>query len=110
MTRAARTMQERIDAVGEAVERGLAHWSAIPAFFGLVLLGLLWWPGLEAVNLTLSILTVALLLLTVDRDRRDRSALHAKIDEVLRAVPEADDTHLARLEERAEDEIEATRS
>ena len=93
--------------IGDRIEQACAHWLALPVFTALFILGILI-IGVDPTNIVVSYMTIALLLLTVGRDRRDRLAMHTKLDDLERAVPTANGTK-ARLEERSEEEINANR-
>ena len=95
-----------VEGAGEGLERGLAHWSALPLITLAVFLGLL--GSVDVTNFVMSYVTLGLLVLTVSRDRRDRKALHAKLDDLEMAIPEAD-SGKARLEDQPEEMIEAVR-
>lgn len=93
--------------IGERIERACAHWLAVPVFT-LAFLASLVLIGVEPTNILISYQTIVLLLLTVGRDRRDRAAMHAKLDDLEIALPEAD-SGKAKLEEQPEEAIEAVR-
>ena len=100
--------EERADKIAEWVEHRLAHWAVMPLCTAAIVAGL-FWPGVDATNLAISILTVELLLLTLGRDRRDRKALHAKLDDLEIHLPQAD-SNKAHLEDKTEAEIETARA
>ena len=96
-----------IDALAETIDRALAKplialalFLAVAAYHALA--------GTDLGNIAISYLTFALLLLMAGANRRDRKALHAKLDELLCVIPEARD-ELERLEDKAEREIEQLR-
>lgn len=95
-----RDLAERIDRV-----------SASPIFFlgfnaGIVLLGIAW--SLDAANVFMSVVTADAVLLGGGSVRRERAALHAKLDAIIAALPGAPNA-LLRAEEREESEIERLR-
>lgn len=96
-----------MDYIADWIERLCSKPLALPVFLGLAGAG---WFGdmIEPSNYLISVFTVALLLVTTGRDRRDRMAVQAKLDDLERQLPEAS-TENVRLEERTEEEIEARR-
>jgi low affinity Fe/Cu permease len=85
-----------------------SHWAFIVAAF-LVILGLLT-TDIEETNLGISIVTLLMVFVLQNTQNRDSAALHLKLDEVVRAEPEARD-EIRGVESRSEREIrELTRS
>lgn len=96
-----------MDKIGDWIERLCSKPLALPAFLALAAYG--WWGDvIEPANYLISVFTVALLLVTMGRDRRDRMAVQAKLDDLERQIPEAT-TENAGLEELPEEEIERRR-
>lgn len=91
---------------GDTIERWCAHplafWLFTVAFFIGVRM------NVDVANIAISYFTAALLLLTLGGQRRSDKASHVKLDDLVRAVEQADSTN-ARLEDRSEAEIEAKR-
>ena len=79
------------------------HWAFLIAA-GLVAasLGIF---GIEVTNIAISIATLLIVMLLQNTQNRDSAASHLKLDEMVRAEPEARDD-LRRAEERPHDEIE----
>lgn len=96
-----------MDKLGDWIERLCSKPLALPVFLGLAAAG---WFGdwIEPSNYLISVFTVALLLVTMGRDRRDRLAVQTKLDDLERSLPEAS-TENVRLEDQPEEEIEARR-
>jgi low affinity Fe/Cu permease len=65
--------------------------------------------NVDVANYGLSVYTAGLLVFTLASSRRDRKAIHAKLDDLECAVDSARSEN-ARLEERTEEEIEQARS
>jgi len=83
--------QQGVDGVFSAFASSVAkwtgsHWAFVVAAF-LVIVGLLT-TDVESTNLAISIVT---LLVLQNTQNRDSAALHLKLDEVVRAEPEARD-------------------
>ena len=66
-----------------------SHWAFIVAAV-LVVVGLLT-TDVEETNLAISIVTLLMVLVLQNTQNRDSAALHLKLDEVVRAEPEARD-------------------
>ena len=62
--------------------------------------------NVDVANYVISVVTAALLFLTIGASRRDRLAVHVKLDDLERAVEEASDD-LAGIEDATEAEIKA---
>ena len=94
------TLADRLD---RALARPTIAWGimgAVVAVHALV--------GLEQANIAISYLTLALLLALYGSQRRDRLAMHGKLDELVDAVPDAR-SELAHLEDQAEAAIQEMR-
>ena len=92
------------DEFGDRLEKLCARPLALPVFtvaFGLGMVVV----GVDVTNIAVSYLTCALLFLGMGRDRRDRKAVQAKLDDLEEAIPEAR-SELAGVEDRTEDEID----
>jgi low affinity Fe/Cu permease len=91
------TKQERqqgVDGVFSAFASSVAkwigsHWAFVVAAV-LVIVGLLT-MDVEETNLAISIVTLLMVLVLQNTQNRDSAALHLKLDEVVRAEPEARD-------------------
>jgi low affinity Fe/Cu permease len=91
------TEQERqkgVDGVFSAFASSVAkwigsHWAFVVAAL-LVIVGLLT-MDVEETNLAISIVTLLMVLVLQNTQNRDSAALHLKLDEVVRAEPEARD-------------------
>jgi low affinity Fe/Cu permease len=79
-----------------------SQWAFIVAAF-LVLVGLLT-TDMATTNLVISIVTLLMVLVLQNTENRHSAALHVKLDEVVRAEPEARDD-LRGVESRPEREI-----
>ena len=79
-----------------------SHW-AIGIVGCLVVLSLLF-TSVEATNLAISIVTLLMVFVLQNTQNRDSAALHMKIDEVVRAQPEARD-HVRGVESKSHREI-----
>ena len=79
-----------------------SQWAFIVAAF-LVLVGLLT-TDMATTNLVISIVTLLMVLVLQNTENRHSAALHVKLDEVVRAAPEARDD-LRGVESRPEREI-----
>jgi low affinity Fe/Cu permease len=79
-----------------------SQWAFIVAAF-LVLVGLLT-TDMATTNLVISIVTLLMVLVLQNTENRHSAALHVKLDEVVRADPEARDD-LRGVESRPEREI-----
>ena len=79
-----------------------SHWAVIIAAFVIVVL--LIFTGVETTNLAISIVTLLMVFVLQNTQNRDSAALHLKIDEVVRAQPEARD-HVRGVESKPHREI-----
>ena len=96
-----------IERILDAIVRGVGHVLMIPALVAFVI-GFFLAFGLEITNVSISILTLLLLPVLQRSQLKGDEALHAKIDELVKAMPEVSDD-LIRLEERTEVEIKRVR-
>jgi low affinity Fe/Cu permease len=91
----------------------IGELTAHPAAFGLVALYAIAWiifsPGTFGWGAIATLATWLMTLFITRTEHRDTQAIHAKIDELLRAEGEAR-TELSRLDEKGVEEIEAHRS
>lgn len=96
----------KFSVLADQLEKKLAH----PISFVIFLLWCILMPfiSMDAANYGISVLTAALLFLTLGNNRKDKIAVHVKLDDLERAVDTAK-TENARLEEKAEEEIQASR-
>jgi low affinity Fe/Cu permease len=86
--------QQRVDGVFSAFASSVAkwigsHWAFVVAAM-LVIVGLLT-MDVEETNHAISIVTLLMVLVLQNTQNRDSAALHLKLDEVVRAEPEARD-------------------
>jgi low affinity Fe/Cu permease len=79
-----------------------SHWAFIAAAL-LVLVGLLT-TDIQTTNLAISVVTLLMVLALQNTQNRHSAALHLKLDEVVRAEPEARD-EIRGVESRPEREI-----
>ena len=79
-----------------------SHWAFIVAAL-LVLVGLLT-TDMQTMNLAISVVTLLMVLVLQNTQNRHSAALHLKLDEVVRAEPEARD-EIRGVESRPEREI-----
>lgn len=96
-----------LDRVSDGAERACAHWSALLVFtlafaFGMIVI------GVDVTNIAVSYFTCALLLVGMDKARRDRLAVHVKLDDLEERIPCAT-TENVGLEDKPEDEIRAAK-
>jgi low affinity Fe/Cu permease len=84
-----------------------SHWALAVAAcgVGVSLIAL----GVEITNILISIATLLMLFILQNTQNRDSAALHLKMDEAMRVLPEARDRELRGLESRSDSEIEAVR-
>jgi low affinity Fe/Cu permease len=91
----------------------IGELTARPAAFGIVALYAIAWlifsPGTFGWGAIATLATWMMTLFITRTEHRDTEAIHAKLDELLRADGEAR-TELARLDEKDVEEIEAHRS
>ena len=98
-----------------AIANRVAKLSGHPLVFVLAVLSLLLWAASGfwfgfsdtwqlVVNSLTSIVTFLMVFLIQNTQNRDSEALHLKLDELLRAIGEAD-TRLCNLQERSEAEL-----
>jgi low affinity Fe/Cu permease len=85
---------QRVDGVFSAFASSVAkwtgsHWAFVVAAV-LVIVSLLT-TDVEETNLAISIITLLMVLVLQNTQNRDSAALHLKLDEVVRAEPEARD-------------------
>lgn len=79
-----------------------SHWTfTIVAI--LVIVSLLF-AGVEITNISISIVTLLMVFVLQNTQNRDSAALHLKLDEIVRAEPEARDD-VRGVESKSEDEI-----
>ena len=94
MTGTKQERRQRIDGVFSAFASSVAKWSgshwAFVVAAVLVIVGLLT-MDVEETNLAISIVTLLMVLVLQNTQNRDSAALHLKLDEVVRAEPEARD-------------------
>lgn len=64
--------------------------------------------SVDVANYVISVITAALVFLTISASRRDRLAVHVKLDDLEHAIDKANDD-LAGIEEATEEEIRAKR-
>ena len=64
--------------------------------------------SIDAANYGISVYTAGLLVFSIPASRRDRKALHAKVDDLEDAIETAN-SDFVRLEDKSEAEIEACR-
>ena len=92
---------------------GLGTWVARPiAFLALVVYGVCWfWFDRESLNFhgVAALITLAMTLLIQRAEHRDTQALHAKLDELLKAQ-EAADSSIANIDEKEPETIEKHRA
>jgi low affinity Fe/Cu permease len=79
-----------------------SHWAVFIAGL-LVVIGLNSF-GVEITNISISIVTLLMVFVLQNTQNRDSAALHLKLDEMVRAEPEARD-EVQGVESRSEDEI-----
>jgi low affinity Fe/Cu permease len=86
----------------------VAHWTGSHWTFAiaaaLVVLSLLF-TSVETTNIAISIVTLLMVFVLQNTQNRDSAALHLKMDEIVRAVPEARDD-VRGVESRPKAEIE----
>ena len=89
----------------------LSEWgdkiSAHPVFlaaFNVILVVAWLLAGTDVANICISIVTAEMVLLAAGANRRSFLALHAKLDEIIHALPDARD-ELVHLEDKCEAEI-----
>lgn len=87
--------------------RAIGHWGAVPAT-SLLIAPLYWAAGVDIANITISIVSLFLLILLQHSQNKDGTAIQTKLDEILRAIPEASN-RLIGLDLRSEVEIEQER-
>lgn len=93
--------------VADWIEKVSAHpWTMIGFLAWCALMPLI---SVDAANYGISVATAFLLFLTLGSSRRDRKAMHTKLDALVCAVPEADDK-LKHIEDRIEAEIDEARA
>jgi len=80
-----------------------SHWAITVAAL-LVAVSLVF-TSVETTNIAISIVTLLMVFVLQNTQNRDSAALHLKIDEVVRAQPEARD-HVRGVESRSHNEIE----
>jgi low affinity Fe/Cu permease len=80
-----------------------SHWTFAVAA-ALVLLSLLF-TSVETTNIAISIVTLLMVFVLQNTQNRDSAALHLKLDEIVRVVPEARDD-VRGVESRSKTEIE----
>jgi low affinity Fe/Cu permease len=102
--------------LGARIRRGLIRIGELttrPAAFGIIALYAIAWlifsPGTFGWGAIATLATWMMTLFITRTEHRDTQAIHAKLDELLRAHGEAR-TELARLDEKDVEEIEAHRS
>jgi low affinity Fe/Cu permease len=79
-----------------------SHWAVFIAGL-LVVIGLNSF-GVEITNISISIVTLLMVFVLQNTQNRDSAALHLKLDEVVRAEPQARD-EVQGVESRSEEEI-----
>ena len=91
----------------DMVTRGVGHPAMIPA--GLFVIAALYaLAGVDVANISISIMTFLLLPVLQHSQTKDSQAAEAKLDELLRAIPEARNA-LIGLDRRPAEEIERER-
>jgi low affinity Fe/Cu permease len=79
-----------------------SHWAFLVAAF-LVVVSLVSF-GVESTNIAISIVTLLMVFVLQNTQNRDSAALHLKLDEIVRAEPEARDD-VRGVESKSEPEI-----
>ena len=95
----------------EQVMSGIAHGVGHPLMIPLSLTGvfcLYALVGVDVANIAISILTLAVLPIIQHSQNRDGAAIQAKLDVLIKGVPEADDRYIG-LDRKTEKEIEHER-
>ncbi|MBA3548813.1 MAG: hypothetical protein H0T76_20210 [Nannocystis sp.] len=93
--------------IADRIEQACGHPFALGVFTLAFFIGLRF-VSVDGTNIAVSYITAALLFMTIGGSRRDRKAVHAKLDEQL-AKDEATDTAMAHLEDLSEAEIDKRR-
>jgi low affinity Fe/Cu permease len=96
------------DGVATWATKAVGHWAALPVT-SLAIGPLYWLGGVDIANITISILSLFLLILLQHSSNRDGEAIQVKLDEILRAVPEASN-RLIGLDLKPEEEIKQERT
>lgn len=95
------------DTITDSVSKALGHGLAIPvALVAILVLNIA--AGVDVTNFTISVVSLVFLLILQHTQNRDGLAIQAKLDEIVRAVPEAED-HFIGLDRKTEKEIEEKR-
>jgi len=100
------TLTAFVENLADRIEAAAGSPLGILAFF--LWCGLMPEINVDLANYGISVFTAALLVLTIGAARRDRKAVHVKLDDLEDAIEEADSENV-RLEERTEKEIEEAR-
>ena len=101
------TPNDRLCALGEQADK-LASRPAFLIGFNVAVAVLFTLAGVDLANIAISIITADLVLVGLGAARRDRAAMHAKLDALIHATPGASDA-LMRAEALSEREIEEMR-
>ena len=79
----------------------------VPAL-ALAIAALYWLAGIDAANFCISVGTLLLLPILLGAQNRDSAAVEAKLDALIKGVPEADNRYIG-LDRKTEREIERER-
>jgi low affinity Fe/Cu permease len=95
------------DALADRSSKAIGHALAIPVMAACIALAFVA-LGLDVTNIAISIISLLLLVLLQHSQNKDGMAIQAKIDELIKGVPDADNALIA-LDKRTEAEIEEMR-
>lgn len=95
------------DALATTATKAIGHWAALPVA-SLCIAPLYALAGVDVANITISVVSLFLLILLQHSSNRDGEAIQIKLDEILRAIPEASN-RLIGLDLRPETEIQQER-
>lgn len=92
--------------IADKTEKTCSHPVSLVAF--LLWCAIMPFLSVDAANYGISVLTAFLLMLTLSGVRRDRLAIHAKLDELVTEIDQPR-SEIAGIEELTEEEIAASR-
>ena len=91
------------DALASLATKWVGHWAALPVA-SLCIGPLFWLSGVDIANIAISVISLFLLILLQHSSNKDGLAIQAKLDEILRAIPEAQN-RLIGLDLKSEKDI-----
>ena len=94
-------------AIADAASRGIGHPVAVPVAAALIAV-FHWITDVDLANIAISIVSLFLLMLLLHTSNRDGAAIQAKLDVLIRAIPDAPDRMIG-IDKLTEEEVRRLR-